>query len=92
MFVVLGVIYRFVPDRRSSPVTWITVGAGLATGAWFVASLAFSFYVTTFGSHAKTYGALAGVVVSLLWLWITFCIILFGAVVNAAAERRTATG
>jgi membrane protein len=88
MFVALGTIYRFVPDRRSPRMRWVSVGAGLAAAAWFVASLAFSFYVTTFGSYAKTYGTLAGVVVLLLWLWITFCIILFGAVVNAEAERR----
>lgn len=88
MFVALAIIYRYLPDRPNPRMRWVTVGAGLATAGWFVASLGFSFYVTTFGSYAKTYGTLAGVVVLLLWLWITFCIILFGAVVDAEADGR----
>ena len=57
---------------------------------WLVASLGFSLYVAHFSSYSKTYGALAGVVVLLLWLWITNFIVLLGAEVNAEAEQQTA--
>jgi membrane protein len=68
----------------------VSAGVGVATTIWLIASVGFSFYVTTFGSYARTYGSLAGVVVLLLWLWIGVCAILFGGVVNAEAEGRAA--
>lgn len=57
---------------------------------WLVASAAFALYVTFFGNYARTYGALAGVVLLLLWLWITTYAILLGAEINAEAEEQTA--
>ena len=54
---------------------------------WVVASLGFGVYVAQFGSYNKTYGALAGVIVFLLWLWITNLALLFGAEVDAELER-----
>jgi membrane protein len=55
--------------------------------AWVLASAGFAFYVSNFGSYAKTYGALAGIVVLLVWLWITNVAILFGHELNAERER-----
>ncbi len=54
---------------------------------WAVASVAFGFYVATFSSYNKTYGAMAGVIVALLWLWITNLALLFGAELDAELER-----
>jgi membrane protein len=55
-----------------------------------IASIGFSFYVDNFGSYSKTYGSLAGVIVLLLWLWITATVVLLGAEINAEAEGQTA--
>jgi membrane protein len=85
----LAVLYRWAPDRDSPRFTWVSVGATVATVIWLVASLGFSLYVDNFGSYGETYGALAGVVVLMLWLWITAFIVLFGAEVNAEAEQQT---
>ena len=62
-------------------------GAALALVVWLVASLAFGFYVAEFGSYNKTYGTLAGIIVFLVWLWITNVALLFGAEFNAELER-----
>jgi membrane protein len=56
---------------------------------WIIASVGFSLYVANFGSYAKTYGALAGIVILLLWLFITSYAILLGAEINAESEKQT---
>jgi membrane protein len=89
MTVALAVLYRVAPDRKSAKFSWISVGAVTATVLWLLASLAFSLYVDNFGSYAKTYGAMAGVVVLLLWLWLTIYLVLLGAALNAEAETQT---
>ena len=86
----LAVLYRYAPDRDEPQFRWVSVGAAVASVIWLVASLGFSLYVAHFSSYSKTYGALAGVVVLLLWLWITNFIVLLGAEVNAEAEQQTA--
>ncbi|WP_354438385.1 YihY/virulence factor BrkB family protein [Marmoricola sp. OAE513] len=85
----LAVLYRVAPDRGSPKFSWVSVGAVSATLVWLVASLGFSLYVDNFGSYAKTYGAMAGVVVLLLWLWMTMLVVLLGAELNAEAEEQT---
>jgi membrane protein len=86
----LGVLYRYAPDRDEPKFRWVSVGATTASVIWLVASLGFSLYVDNFSSYSKTYGALAGVVVLLLWLWISNFIVLLGAEMNAEAEQQTA--
>ena len=86
----LAVLYRVAPNRESPKFRWASVGAVAATVLWLLASVGFSLYVTLFGNYAKTYGALAGVVVLLLWLWITSYAVLLGAEINAEAEAQTA--
>lgn len=86
----LAVIYRVAPDRTSPQFRWVSTGAVVATLLWIIGSAAFSFYVNNFGSYNATYGALAGVVVLLLWLFLTSYIVLLGAEINAEAERQTA--
>jgi membrane protein len=87
--VALGLLYRVGPDRDAPAVRWLSLGSVLATILWVAASLGFAFYVDNFGSYAETYGALAGVVVLLLWFWITALVVLVGAEVNAEAEAQT---
>ncbi len=89
VMVALGVVYRYAPDRENAKVRWVSVGAAVATVIWLLASLGFSLYVDNFGSYGETYGALAGVVVLLLWLWLTTFIVLLGAEINAEAEQQT---
>ena len=85
----LAVLYRFAPDREAPKLRWVSVGAVVATVLWLLASVGFSLYVSLFGNYAKTYGALAGVIVLLLWLWITSYAVLLGAEINAEAEEQT---
>jgi len=85
----LAVLYRVAPDRDDPEFKWVSIGAVVATVVWLVASLGFSLYVDNFGSYNKTYGAMAGVVVLLLWLWLTMYVVLLGAEINAEAEQQT---
>ena len=87
--VALAVLYRYAPDRDNPRFSWVSVGAAVSTLIWLLASLGFSLYVDNFGSYGETYGALAGVVVLLLWLWITAFVVLLGAEINAEAEQQT---
>lgn len=86
----LAVVYRFAPDRADPRFRWVSVGALLAALLWLLGSVAFSLYVDNFGKYNKTYGALAGVVVLMLWLFVTSYIVLLGAEINAESERQTA--
>jgi membrane protein len=87
--VALAVLYRVAPDRDAPKLRWVSVGAAIATVLWIIASVGFSLYVSHFGSYAKTYGALAGIVILLLWLFITSYAILLGAEINAESEQQT---
>jgi membrane protein len=87
--VALAVLYRVAPDRDAPKLRWVSVGAGIATLLWIIASVGFSIYVSQFGSYAKTYGAIAGIVILLLWLFITAYAILLGAEINAESEQQT---
>ena len=89
VLLIFGVLYYATPNARVSGVRWVTAGALLALLAWIVASVVFALYVANFGSYDKTYGALGGVVVFLLWMWITNMAILLGAELNAETERAS---
>lgn len=85
----LAVVYRVAPDRDSPKMKWASLGAIVATVLWAIASVAFSLYVNNFGKYGKTYGALAGVVVLMIWLYWSAYIVLLGAEINAEAEQQT---
>ncbi len=87
--IALAVVYRVAPDRDSPRFRWVSPGAVVATVLWVAASVAFSLYVNNFGSYNATYGALAGVVVLMLWMYLTSYIVLLGAEINAESERQT---
>ncbi|MXG91786.1 YihY/virulence factor BrkB family protein [Nocardioides flavescens] len=84
---VVALLYYATPNVRQPRFRWVSVGAVLAIATWAVASAAFGFYVANFSSYDKTYGALAGVIVFLLWLWLTNLALLFGAELDAELER-----
>jgi membrane protein len=84
---IVAILYYATPNVKQPRFRWISVGAGVAIVVWIIASAAFGFYVSTFASYDKTYGALAGVVVFLLWLWITNLALLFGAELDSELER-----
>jgi membrane protein len=87
VLVIFGVLYYASPNARVTGVRWVTPGAVLALVLWIVASILLALYVANFGSYDKTYGTLGGVVVFLIWLWVTNMAILLGAEFNAEAER-----
>jgi membrane protein len=84
---VVALLYWATPNVKQPKFRWISVGAILAIVVWIIASALFGVYVATFSSYNKTYGALAGVVVFLLWLWITNLALLFGAELDSELER-----
>lgn len=86
----LAVLYKVAPDRDDAELEWVSPGSIAATVLWLLGSAAFSIYVSNFGSYDQTYGALGGVIVLLLWLFLTGFVVLLGAELNAEAERQTA--
>ena len=84
---VFAILYYGTPNVKQPGFRWITPGGVLALVVWIAASALFAFYVANFGSYNATYGAIAGVIVFLIWLWITNVAILLGAELNAEIER-----
>jgi membrane protein len=85
-----ALLYWAAPNVKHPGFRWISPGGVLAVIGWLIASGAFALYVSNFGSYNKTYGALGGVVVFLVWLWISNIVILLGAEFNAELERERA--
>ena len=83
----VDLLYYSTPNVKLRGFRWVTPGAMLAIVVWAIASALFAFYVANFGSYDKTYGTLGGLVVLLLWFWITNLAILFGHQMNAERER-----
>ena len=82
----LSLLYRFGPSRRRPQWSWASVGAVVGCSLWIIASAGFAFYVSNFGSYNESFGALGGIVVLLMWLWISAFIVLLGAELNAEIE------
>jgi membrane protein len=87
VMLVVGLLYYATPNVKQPKFRWISVGAAVAIVIWIIASALFGFYVANFSSYDKTYGSLAGVIVFLLWLWITNLALLFGGELDAELER-----
>jgi membrane protein len=87
----LGVVYRLGPDRANPRWRWVSVGAVVALVLWLLGSIGFSFYVDNFGKYNQTYGALAAVIILLLWLFLSAFAVLLGAEFNAESERQQTT-
>jgi membrane protein len=87
VMLMLAILYWSAPNAKPAGFRWISPGSVVAVIVWIVASAGFAFYVGNFGSYNKTYGALAGVIVFLVWMWITNIAVLLGAEINAETER-----
>jgi membrane protein len=85
----LAVLYRVAPDRDDPKWRWVSWGAVVATLLWLVGSAGFAVYASNFGSYDQTYGSLGGVVILLLWLYLTALVVVLGAELNAALETQT---
>jgi membrane protein len=86
----LAALYRYAPDRDKPKWGWASPGSVVATVLWVLASVGFSIYVNAFGNYNKTYGALAGIIILMFWLFLTAFVVLVGAELNAEMELQTA--
>lgn len=84
---IIAILYYLTPNVRQPRFRWISVGSFVALLVWALGTAGFALYVATFGNYQRTYGALAGVIIFLLWLWITNNALLFGAELDAELER-----
>jgi membrane protein len=89
MMVIVGILYWAAPNAKQG-FRWVSPGGVIGVLIWIVASALFAFYVANFSSYNKTYGSLAGVVIFLVWVWISNIAILLGAEINAELERARA--
>jgi membrane protein len=92
VMVIVALLYWATPNVKQPKFRWLSGGAFAALGIWVLASVGFALYVAGFSSYNKTYGALAGVVVTLLFLWITNLALLFGAEIDSELERARQLG
>ncbi|MGC2996937.1 YihY/virulence factor BrkB family protein [Streptomyces sp. G35A] len=88
--IMIAILYWATPNAKVKGFRWVTPGSLLALLIWLVASAGFAFYVANFASYNKTYGTMAGVIVFLIWLWITNLAILLGLQFDAETVRQRA--
>lgn len=86
----VDLVYYFAPNRRTRW-EWITPGAIVATALWIVSSFAFKFYVMNFGNYTATYGAIGGIIVTMLWFYVSSVAILIGAELNGVIDKGRST-
>ena len=86
----LACIYRVGPSRERARWRWVSWGGGFAAITWVLGSLAFSWYVSHFGSYNKTYGSLGAAIGFMTWIWLSATVVLVGAELNAEMEHQTA--
>jgi membrane protein len=90
LLVGLAILYRYGPDRRTARWQWVSVGSVFASAAWIVASYLLSWYLSKFDSYNLTFGSLGAVAAMMMWLWVSACVVLLGAELNAEVEHQTA--
>ena len=87
----IAMVYYVAPDVKQQWI-WITTGSVFATIIWLLVSLGFKWYVSAFANYQATYGAIGGVIVALLWLYLSALAILIGATMNAVIEHASPLG
>jgi len=87
VIVAIAVLYYATPNVKQPKFRWMSMGSAIALVVFLLASVAFGFYVAYSNSYNKTYGAIGGVIIALLWLWILNMSLLFGAEFDAETER-----
>jgi membrane protein len=85
----LGLLYRYAPSRHRARWRWVTWGSAIAATGWIILSVGFAFYVGSFATYGKTYGALGSVIALLMWFYLSSFVIIVGAEINAEMERQT---
>ena len=88
LFMGLGLLYRFGPNRRFDRLSWITPGAFLVVVVWLAMSAAFTLYVANFSTYNEVYGSLGAVIALLFWFYLSAYLILVGGALNVALDRR----
>lgn len=88
LFVGLGLLYRYGPNRRYARLGWVTPGAVVVVIVWLVMSVAFSVYVANFSTYNEVYGSLGAVIALLFWFYLSAYLILVGAALNFTLDRR----
>ncbi|MFI5519971.1 YihY/virulence factor BrkB family protein [Streptomyces platensis] len=88
--IMIAILYWATPNARVRGFRWVTPGGFLALLVWMIASAGFALYVANFASYNKTYGTFAGIIVFLVWLWLTNLAILLGLEFDAEASRQRA--
>lgn len=86
----IAAIYKFAPDRDNPKFRWVSWGAGIAAALWIGGSLLFSLYINNFSNYDATYGAVAAVIILMLWFQLTSLCVLLGAEINSELEHQTA--
>jgi membrane protein len=86
MVAALSILYAELPEGQPLRLRWVSWGALVATAIWLLGSVGFSFYAARFGNYARTWGAMAEVIITLIWLFITAIAVLVGAEINAVLE------
>ena len=84
---IIAILYHLTPNVKQPKFRWISIGAFVAFVVWALLSVAFGLYVSNFSNYNKTYGSLAGVIIFMLWLWLTNLALLFGAELDSELER-----
>jgi membrane protein len=90
MLACLAVLYRYGPSRRGARWKWLSVGAVVATLAWFAGSAALSDYLAKYAHYDATYGSLGTAIGTMIWMWMSTIVVLFGAALNSEIEHQTA--
>jgi membrane protein len=85
----LSAVYRFAPSRTEAQWRWVSWGSGIAATLWILCSVGFAFYLRFFNSYNKVYGAVGGVAIMLMWLYISGFVLILGAEINSELERQT---
>jgi len=88
LFMGLGVLYRYGPNRRFARLGWITPGAFLVVVLWLIMSAAFSIYVANFSTYNEVYGSIGAVIALLMWFYLSAYLILVGGALNVTLDRR----